>query len=143
MKNRKKEVLEEIFNWWITFIPDKIFALEEKLPENLKDKLDFSVASLEILEKYLLENYTLEGMMQDEEMWDYCASYIGYTYKKNIFKAEWHIDLNDKNNIFYNMPCLHIPNLMSFVPHSYVTALLSKKENNLLSSTVKNHINLQ
>lgn len=100
MKNRKKEVLEEKFNWWITFIPDKIVALEEKLPENIKDKLDFSVTSLDILEKYLVENYTLEGMIQDKEMWDYCASYIGYTYKKNIFKAEWHIDLNDKKNIF-------------------------------------------
>ncbi len=142
MENKEKKMLEDQFNWWIAFIPDKIFALEEKLPKNIKNKLDYSVMSLDILEKYLLKNYTVESMMKDKKMWDYCASYMGYTYKKNILKAEWHIELDDKESIFYNMPYLKVAKSINFVPHSYITALLSKKKNNLLSSTIKNHFNL-
>lgn len=142
MKKKDKEIMEEKFQWWLTCIPDKIIALKERLPKYINDRLDYSITSLDILEKYLLENYTVDSIMQDKEMWDYCASYIGYTYKKNILSAEWYIDLDNKKNIFYNMPCLRVINKVNFVPHSYVTTLLSRKKDNLLSTTIKNHINL-
>jgi len=141
--NAKKEKVEkeEQYNWWLTCIPDKIISLQKKLPDYIKDKLDCSITSLDVLENYLLENYTMESLMRDKNMWDECASYIGNTYKKNIPNAKWYIDLDNKRNIFYNMPCLQIVNKINFVPHSYVTTLLDRKEGNLLSTIVKNHIN--
>lgn len=141
MKTIKQEK-EEQFDWWITCIPDKITALKRRLPEDISSRLDYSIESLDVLEKYLLEKYSIDQMQQDKELWDYCASYLGRTYKRNVFNSEWYIELDDEQNLFYNRPSLRVADKVNFVPHSYITAALDRNQGNFISTIINKHIKL-
>ncbi|MDR0865948.1 MAG: hypothetical protein LBO74_13595 [Candidatus Symbiothrix sp.] len=135
-----REEQEEKFNWWITCIPDKIISLKKKLPEEVTNQLDFSIESLDVLENYLLNVYSIKTMINDKEMWDECASYLAKTYKKIIPQSKYYIELNDKKNVFYNKPILRVEDKIDFEPHSFVTTTLSRKKGNLLSTLIQRHI---
>ena len=131
---------EEQFDWWITCIPDKILALKKQLPKAVSDKLDFTLTSLDTLEKYLLEEYTFESIQIDKGFWDGCASYLGYVYKLNIPDSEWYIELEDEKDVFYNKPSLRIKNKANFVPHAYITTAIDRGSGNFISTIINNHI---
>jgi hypothetical protein len=96
------------FQWWITLIPDRIEELKQSLPKNISDQLDRSIDSLDILEKYLLSNYTAEKIHEHENasVYDGLARYIGSTLNRNIENAEWYIELEDQDDVYYNVPVL-------------------------------------
>jgi hypothetical protein len=135
-----KQEKEDQFEWWITCIPDKIALLKKRLPEDVSGKLDQSIESLDILEKYLLDHFKVDTMKEDKEMWDCCASYISRAYKKSIPSSQWYIELENESDVFFNVPILRIINKLTFEPHSYVTTLLDRKKGNLLSTTIRKHI---
>ncbi|MDR0865947.1 MAG: hypothetical protein LBO74_13590 [Candidatus Symbiothrix sp.] len=135
-----REEQEEKFNWWITCIPDKIISLKKKLPEEVANQLDFSIESLDVLENYLLANYSFESMKADKKMWDECASYLAKTYKKNVSNSKFDIELDDKYNVYYNIPMLRIDNILEFSPYSYVTTLLDRKKGDFLSTLIRKQI---
>ena len=132
-----KKEKEDQFEWWITCIPDKIIALKKRVPGSVV--LDNSLSSLNGLEDYLLQNFTLKSIQEDKVMWDSCASYLGQTYRKNVQGAEWYIELENERNVFYNMPSLRT-NELYFVPHSYITTLFERRKGNFLSSAIEKHI---
>ena len=57
---------EEQFEWWVTIMYDRIKELKNELPKVLSDHLDFTVSSLDSLEKYLLEHYTFEEIQLEK-----------------------------------------------------------------------------
>lgn len=132
---------EDQFDWWITCIPDKIIALKKNLPEEISIRLDCSIQSLDVLEKFLLDNFSIDDLQRDKELWDRCASYVARTYKKNIANSEWYIELDDDKNVFYNKPSLRVVDKFNFVPHSYVTAALDRKQGNFISTIINKHLN--
>jgi len=140
---KSKQELEDDFEWWITCIPDKIERLEERLPKDIFKQLDYSISSLDILEKYLLEHSSFEKIQNDTELWDCCASYLGKTYKRNVPNSKWVVELDNKNNVFFGIPILRISNLIDFEPHSYVSTALNRKKGNLWSVALNRHIELQ
>jgi hypothetical protein len=137
-----KKEKEEQFDWWITCIPDKINALEEKIPPEISVRLDYTVDSLDILERFLLNTTSLIKIQKDKELWDNCASYIGVVYEKNVPTSKWYIELEDEKDVFYNMPCLKTKNNLMFVPHSEITAALDRNKGTFLSSLTKKHIEI-
>lgn len=133
---------EDQFEWWITCIPDKVIALKKRLPNEISSKLDYSLHSVDMLEKYLLDNFSIDQIQQDKDLWDSCASYLSRVYKTNIPNAEWYIELDDEENIFYNKPSLRIKDKVNFVPHSYVTAAMDRKKGNFISTIINNHMKI-
>lgn len=140
---KSKQELEDDFEWWITCIPDKIEKLEELLSKDIFSQLDYSISSLDILEKYLIENSSFEEIQKDKELWDCCASYLGRTYKRNIPNSKWFVELDNEKNIFYGVPILRIPNKIDFEPHSYISTALDRKKGNLWSTALTRHIELE
>lgn len=136
---RNKQNIENDFEWWITCIPDKMNRLEELLPEEIFQKLDYSIESFNVLEEYLLSKYTLEQIKKDSELHDCLASYLGTTYHRNIQQSEWYVEVENEKDVFYGMPILRVPNKISFEPHSYVTTLMDRKKGDLLSTTIEKH----
>lgn len=61
-----KELRKEEFESWITFLPDRISDLKKRLPGEVSDKLDFSIASLNVLEEYVLNTYKYEEILQPD-----------------------------------------------------------------------------
>lgn len=130
---------QEKFEWWITCIDEKISNLKKKLPIELKEKMDKSIDSIDGLENFLIENYNASDKKIDFETWDEIASYIAAVYKLKIESSKWFIELEDKENVFYNKPGLQTNNEIFFCPHSYVMAAIDRRTGNFIAKVIKNH----
>ncbi len=136
---RRKEK-EEQFEWWVTCIPDKVEALQDFLPISMKSTLDFTTNSLDLLEQYLLENFSLEFLYQNKDIWDYLASYIGSTYRRNVPASIWYVELDNERDLFYGKPILRVEGKVDFHPHSNIAVLFDRKTGIFLSNIIKKHI---
>lgn len=130
---------EDQFEWWITTMPDKIVEMKENLPRHLHDQLDYTIRSIDVLENHLITDYSSETLSHNKIFWDGFASYLAKVYKAAIPASEWHIELEDKLNVFYNMPALRTNELM-FVPHAYISAALNRKKGNFISTIIQKHV---
>ena len=106
----------ENFEEWIILIPFKmeyftdIFARENNL------KLDYSMESLDELEKWILSNYKdAEGLIKDKKMLDYLTVYIGETFRK--YKG-----------------------VTSKSPLTYATACISRNKGDYISTILRNNM---
>ena len=141
MKSKKE--LEKDFHWWITCIPDKINLLEELAPKEFYGKLDYSLDSLNELGKYLVGNYSIDKLMENTELWDAFASYVGVVYEKNVPTAKWRVELDDEKNIYYGVPALRTAGHTNFYPRYEITAMLDRKRPDFLFEITKRHIKMQ
>lgn len=141
MKSKKE--LEEDYHWWVTCIPDNLDSLENILPSELYQQLDYSIDSLGKIGEYLVANYTNEVLMADIEKWDAFASYIGAVYEKNVPTAKWRVELEDEKNIYYGVPALRTKGNTNFYPKYEITAMLERKRIDFLQAITKRHIELQ
>jgi len=133
---------EENYVWWLTIMPDVLLRLAE-LPKALRESLDYSISSLDAIEKYLMENYSFEEMKDVKNKYarDLFARYIGETFRKNLENCYWTIDLEDRKNVFYGLPVLIVKekqNVAPISPYFLVIALLDRQKGNFLSSILKN-----
>ena len=131
----------ENFEEWIILIPFKMeyftntFAVENNL------KLDYSMESLDELEKWILSNYKkVNDLIEDRKTLDYLTVYIGETFRKYI-GGKWYIDLENKKNVFYSMPVLTSPEYKGVTcksPMIYATASIDRQKGNHISTILKN-----
>lgn len=140
--NKKKD-LENEFDWWITSIPDKIELLGSFVPKQVLSQLDFSLNSLIILGDYILENWDVKLLKAELLKWDALAAYIGKTYRKNVPTAEWFIELDNINEIYYNTPYIITQTKTRFIPHFEITTMINRKNNNFIYALTKRHIEIQ
>lgn len=141
---KSKQELEDNFDWWITCIPDKINRLEELIPEKIFRSLNYSVDSFEYLGRHICDTIqSIDSLMQQEELWDCYASYVGTTYRRNVPTAKWHVELEDEKNVYYGVPALRTEAKTTFVPMYEITAMLERKRPDFISAITKRHIELQ
>ncbi len=57
MKNERHIVTKDEFECWVDDIPNRLERFKQSMPKGIIDKLDFSLESLDIIEKRLLDNY--------------------------------------------------------------------------------------
>lgn len=136
MDKMEKEKRSSDFETWITFLPDKVIELKKELPENISKFLNQSIDSLDIIEEYLLKNYTQESIIQDKFFLDKLASYTGTVFSKNLPNSYWYIELANSKDVFFCLPVLKVKDakLAPFSPYNMVTALFVRKKGNFLSS---------
>lgn len=131
-KNKRKD----LFEWWVSVNPDRIITLFDTLPSPLVKQLDYSLMSLIPYEEYLLNNYTYEEIIKEENRTklDDLSRYVGEVARRNLKNAKWDLYLKDKKNIYYNVPIISAPYIFGgmFCP-SYVTcrAMLRHKGDDL------------
>lgn len=135
MTELEKEKRKEDFEWWITCLLDKIEDLKDELPEEVSIKLDFSLKSLNVIEGFILENYTKDFLKSNEgkETLDRLASYIGYTYKKLLPNCKWHIELDEPSDMYYSLPSLTSENEAPISPYVQPITVIIKKRGDFLS----------
>jgi hypothetical protein len=93
------------FELWLMDMDDALERFMDQVPE-VREKLDYSAESLDVLEKWLLERYpTFEAIIADSEkdMLDGMARYVGETFRKNL-GGIWDIVLDDPKNVWYRLP---------------------------------------
>ena len=96
------EKLIDKFNDWLVIHMDQIEWWLDELPDDLEEKLDYSIDSLLPLEEYLLSMNKRFGdsMTEDEEWACECATrYVGEIFYYEI-DARWYVEL-DPEHPFY------------------------------------------
>ncbi len=127
------------YDFWLTSITDKINALKQRLPQAISNKLDNSINSVDVLEKYLMELYSTEMMIEEKNsgLLDELASYIGNIAEKEMPGCHWTINLNDAKDIDFGFPVLKFKDSRaSFNPFTYITMALDRKRGNLISAAI-------
>ena len=133
---------EDDFQKWLFLIDVKMGYFTGEFAEKYQLTLDYSLASLDELESWILTNYaTLDQLLADREILDYLTIYIGETFRKHI-GGKWFMDLENKKNAFYAMPILTDPSYRGGIrtPMTYVTACIHRKKGNYISTILKNDL---
>lgn len=133
---------QDDFQKWIFLIDLKMGYFTGEFAEKYQLTLDYSLASLDEIESWILTNYaTLDQLLADREILDYLTIYIGETFRKHI-GGKWFMDLENKKNAFYAMPILtdSLYRVGIRAPMTYATACIHRKKGNYISTILKNDL---
>ena len=139
MSERAALTTRDDFEMWVTHMYDALAEFLEQLPENVRRKLDYSPASLDVLESWLLEHY---GSPQDllvpaeSRTLDGAARYIGETFRKKV-GGHWTIDLDNPKNVYFGLPVLTNP-VTPVAPFGLTTASTHRRKGNYLRTALEN-----
>lgn len=111
MTQEEKEIKQETFIEWTTFIEDRVNEWSTSAPKEIVKTLDYSPESLKVIEQYILSKYTKEtlGNSKNKIEIDALVSYYGETLRRNIPNSIWHIELDDENSVDFNTPSVKAP----------------------------------
>lgn len=134
---------QENFQEWIFFISDKMEYFTEEFAKENNLKLDYSIESLDEVEKWLLDHFsTIDSLKNNSKLLDLLTIYIGETFRKQI-GGKWYMDLENKDNAYYHIPVLTSPDYKGIKyksPLTYATASIDRKKGNYISTILKNNI---
>lgn len=134
---------EENYTWWLTCMND-VLNYKCLLPNTIANSLDYSVDSLDVAEKYLLDNFDIESIydVKNKYALDFFVRYVGKTFFINLKNLKWIFVLDDKN-FYYGEPVLTKKNTdlyMPISPLSFVISSLDRQKGNCLSTVLKNNM---
>jgi hypothetical protein len=134
----------DLFEYWLIDMDDAIERVLERLPRDVAEKMDYSANSLDAIERYLLDKYgnSKEALKKSEaQLIDAMARYVGEVFRKKL-GGKWDIELNDKDNVFYDIPQLvGMKNQTTQIaPLTLVTSSLSRREENHIRRVLEAHL---
>lgn len=142
MKGESMEYTQKDFQEWIFLIDDKMEQFTNKFAGKNRLILDYTLASLNDLERWILNNYSDSNeLIKDSSTLDYLTIYIGETFRKYI-GGKWVIDLKNKRNAYYAMPTLtdsSCRGVTYIAPMAYATACISRNKGNHISGILMNY----
>ena len=139
MTERRALSTRDDFELWVFKMDDDLDEFLAQLPADVRRHLDFSPASLDVLEKWLLERYPSPQALQapsEKYMLDGLARYIGETLRKQL-GGHWSIDLDNPKNAFFGLPVLsglRVPES----PHSLAGAATQRRTGTYLRTVLEN-----
>lgn len=136
------EKRRENFEEWLFEMDDALEQFVEGIAEPTRSQLDFSMASLDALEAWVLERYgSPEELMKPEakQVLDGLARYIGETFRKQI-GGRWQIRLDDPKYAFFGLPELtgFSERPTPICPHSLATAMTDRRNGTYLRTILEN-----
>lgn len=96
------------FQYWLADMDDAIERFLNSVPPDVASQLDFSPASLDLLEAWILKRYpSTQAMLPSSEgrLVDGLARYIGEVFRKAI-GGRWELRLDDPQYVFHGKPQL-------------------------------------
>lgn len=105
---------------------------------NLKGyALNYSEESIDLLEKYILDNNITTA---DDDYYD-ASCYLGELFKY-LYKGRWALDYN-KKSVYYNKPIIEYnsPYGIVFSPFTTLRGVILRKKKNLLHKIIDSNIN--
>jgi len=131
---------EKVFKIWTHATKEKIEVWRQNLIHNgVKSNLDFTLDSLQWVEEYLLNNYTID-CLKDQSYYqelDRIVSYIGETIKKLMTNSIWKIFLDDSSNLYYGLPTILTKYSGAISPHFLIREILTLKTNDVLITRIQ------
>lgn len=136
--------MREDFEKWLFIMDDELDNFLNKLPNEISEKLNYTLDSLDFLEKWMLNSFDdhKELLSKNKKgIQDKIARYIGETFRTNL-NAKWDIKFDDPKFAFYGLPILvERQNGNTIVcPHSLSTTTLARRKGDFLSTILSNNI---
>lgn len=126
-----KEEKRENFEAWVATIDERILDWFQSLSKEKICLFDYSIDSLDEMEKYLINNYSLEDLrdVKNKISIDAAASYIIKVFSIHWESHEFKIELDDEKNILFNRPSIiTVPEIgMAFSPYQILPSTLNLK----------------
>ena len=134
--------MREDFENWLFAMDDELDKFLTELPTEVSKKLNYTPESLDILEEWMLKNFSDHKELlskNNKKVQDNISRYIGETFRKNL-DSKWSIRFDDQKFAFFGLPIL-IENGNTIVcPHTLSTTTLARREANFLSTILFNNI---
>ena len=135
-------ITEEQFEYWLADMDDALERFFATLPDEVRNQLDYSPQSLDVLEKWLLSKYSKMDELQrpsESRALDGMARYVGETFRKNL-GGHWEIRLDDPKYVYYGMPQItgYSPKPTPEAPLTLVTAAVDRRRGNYWSTILAN-----
>lgn len=131
MDKINKQEKRENFDAWIATIDERISDWFQGLSKEEVSLFDYSIDSLDEIEKYLINNYSLEDLrdVKNKISIDAAASYIIKVFSIHWKSHEFRIELDDEKNILFNRPSIcTVPEIgMAFSPYQILPSTLNLK----------------
>ncbi len=131
---------KESFEKWLKEIPAKLSTMTEDFAKKNKLKLDYSLESLDALEKWMIKEYDVAtDLREEEDMLDLFALYVGETHIKHI-GGEWYVDIENEKSVYYQKLGVQYEeegDLAFRSARALCTSCISRKRGNLISQTLK------
>ena len=133
----------ELFEAWLWDMPNALERFKNRMPKEIQDKLDFSLQSLDIVEKHLLDNYETIEQIKNEPSYilDGYAIYVGETFRnvlKNDRINQWELML-EEDNVYYLLPIINTSSIIT-CPLSLCTACIDRRWGNYWSWILNNQL---
>ena len=143
MKVKEKKERKENFIEWVTSMPDRIIEFKKKLPREIRDSLDRSPESLEILENCMIQNFSIKDIQnpQSRDSIDGFMTYTGDVFQKNLPNIKWSIDLEDESNISFALPVISNGIILPFSPFEFLERIFYKKSGTILKNLFMLNLN--
>jgi hypothetical protein len=136
----------EEFEIWLQRTSDRLEYLFTTVPERVQNQLAFSLQSLDVLEKWLLDKYPdLETArdMNEYPLIDAVGTYVGETFRKQ-FGGKWTIELEDQENAYLVIPgitgfrSIRVPPIA--YPRTWVTASIDRRVGNFIRGQTERYL---
>lgn len=131
----------ELFDSWLWDMPNALERFKNRMPKEIQDKLDFSIQSLDIVEKHLLDNYETIEQIKNEPSYilDGYAVYVGETFRNVLqdrIPNQWELML-EEDNVFYLLPVIKVRGYTT-CPLKLCTACIDRRWGNYWSWILNN-----
>jgi hypothetical protein len=138
------QATREDFESWLVDMDDALERFLDALPGEVSARLDYSPASLDVLEKWILDRYESTNQMlpaSEATTVDGLARYIGETFRKAI-GGRWGIRLDDPKYVFCGLPEIigYSEKPTSLCPISLATASADRRSSKYLSGILASYI---
>lgn len=131
---------EDNYTWWLNIMPDEMPRLSI-LPKEIRDRLDYSLDSLDVIERYILSNYTVDELKDRRNKFarDLFVRYIGETFRKNVPDLFWSFETENEKDAYFGIPVLMATaeGVPPLTPTLWVTELPGQKDVGFLRSRLK------
>jgi hypothetical protein len=148
MNKREIKEKQDNFEAWVATLDERIFDWLMKMTDEQKRLFDYSIESLDEVQKYLISKYELEDLSDDNNKFDIdcAASYVYSVFMKHLPNYQCLIELKDKKNLQFNQPAINtIPRIgVDFSPYFFLPSIINLKRIGdfrfQLENTTKNYL---
>ena len=126
----------EAFQTWLAEdldVRDELYAMMGK-------ELDVDLASLDVLERFLLDRYRGPDQilkLDQRGVADAAARHVGRVITFEVDGAAWEIDLEDEKNVFYRLPIVRMADGFDDCPLALITTSLDRRTGRFLREHVE------
>ncbi|MBP7821617.1 MAG: hypothetical protein KA010_01760 [Saprospiraceae bacterium] len=119
------------FEAWVATLDERIFDWLQRMTEDEKKFFDYSIESLDEVQKYLISKYELYDLKDERNKYaiDGAASYVYAVYMKHLPNYQCRIELKDKKNLMFNLPAINTnPRVgVDFSPYFFLPSIINLK----------------